>query len=226
MLKLMTPNTLTESSLEQLLTDPIYHQRIERIARKSTRNLPLSWEDAAQTAHMRVIQSAKRGKFHHGGFREFYYWAMAVAHNAIVDVVRREYYRSHLSLSQTGGDGRTTLLEQLPDPHHTWDSIERADLVVKVRAAIAELDCRYPARRYGLLWSSRVEGLTQAQIAVKLNLSQSAVSKRWREMVTRVVQHLGLVSGDSIQPQIEENAARYLTPSGQQRLRERSHQSW
>ena len=225
----MISNSVAELPLEQLLTNPIHHQRIERIARATTKGRNLAWEDAAQTAHFKVLQSAQNGKFYYGGIKEFYHWAARVAHSAIIDLVRQEYRRTHISLNQPVSGTDLTLLDTVPAPQHSWDVVEKADLIAKVREAIAELDQQYPQRHYRQLWNSRVQGVTQVQIAKQLNISQGAVSKRWQELTLRVAQYLGLDESDahsSMSHPLTERSEQLLAPSQQRRLRQRSVQVW
>ena len=225
----MTSNSVAELQLEQVLTNPIHHQRIERIARATTKGMNLAWEDAAQAAHFKVLQAAKNGKFYYGGIKEFYHWAARVAHSAIIDLVRQEYRRTHISLNQPLPGTDLTLIDTVPEPQQSWETLENADLVVKVREAIAELDQRYPQRDYRLLWHYRVQGITQAEIANHLGISQGTVSKRWQELTLRIAEYLGLdESSDhvSIGQSLPERSDQLLTPGQQRLLRQRSTQSW
>lgn len=224
----MISQSLAELPLEQLLTRKSHHQRIERMARSLTRGLNLAWEDAAQSAHFKVLQAAQNRKFHYGGTEEFYHWATKVARTAIIDLVRQEYRRSHISLNHPLIGTDLTLMDIVPDPCQTWEIMEHADLVLKVREAIAELDQRYPQRHYRQLWNDRVQGLTQAQTAQQLHISQGAVSKRWQELALRIIEYLGLEQSSSNQMRKTAMArtAQLLTTDQHRHLRQRSSQSW
>ena len=225
----MISNSLAELPLEQLLTNPIHHQRIERIARATTKGMNLAWEDAAQTAHFKVLQAAQNGNFYYGGIKEFYHWAAKVAHSAMIDLVRHEYRRTHISLNQPLSGTDLTLLDTVQDPQHSWEVVEHADLVIKVREAIAELDQQYPQRHYCQLWNYRVQGIRQTQIARHLNISQSAVSKRWQELTLRVAQYLGLdepSAHSSTGKTCADRSEQLLAPEQQRLLRQRSVRSW
>ncbi|MEM9218415.1 MAG: sigma-70 family RNA polymerase sigma factor [Cyanobacteria bacterium P01_F01_bin.150] len=213
-----------ELKLAQLLTHPIHHQRIERIARSLTKGINLTWEDAAQVAHFKVVQTAQSENFYYGGAQEFYHWATKVAHSAIIDLIRQEYRRTHISLNQPLSGTDLTLMDTVPDPSQNWDELEQVDLMNKVREAIADLDQIYPQRHYRQLWIYRVQGLTQTKIAQHLNITQGAVSKRWHELTLRVTQYLGLneaTAHSSADPLME-----LLTHNHQHRLRRQSSQSW
>lgn len=225
----MISNATAELPLEQLLTNPIHHRRIEHIARSLTKNMDLTWEDAAQAAHFKVLQAAQSGKFYYGGIKEFYNWATKVAHSAIVDLIRHEYRRTHISLNQPLSGTDLTLMDTVPDPYQTWDNLEQVDLILKVREAIAELDQRHPQRHYRQLWTYRVQGLTQTQIAQHLNITQGAVSKRWHELTLRVAQYLGLDEASAHSPmghELTDRSNQLLTPGQHRQLRQRSSQSW
>ena len=225
----MISNAVAELPLEQLLTNPIHHRRIEHIARSLTKNMDLAWEDAAQAAHFKVLQAAQSGKFYYGGVKEFYYWATTVAHRAIIDLIRHEYRRTHISLNQPLYGTDLTLMDTVPDPSQTWDNLEQVDLVLKVREAIAELDQRHPQRHYRQLWTYRVQGLTQTQIAQHLNITQGAVSKRWHELTLQVAQYLGLDEASAHSPiehPLTDRSNQLLTPGQHRQLRHRSSQSW
>lgn len=224
----MISQSLAELPLEQLLTRQSHHQRIERIARSITKGIDLAWEDAAQAAHFKVLEAAQNGKFHYGGTEEFYRWATRVARTTIIDLVRQEYRRSHISLNRPVAGTDLTLMDIVPDPSQSWEDMEHTDLRLKVREAIAELDQRYPQRHYRQIWNDRVQGLTQAQIAQHLHISQGAVSKRWQELALRVLEYLGLEHSSSkqIRKTTMARSGQLLTTEQHSHLRQRSSQSW
>lgn len=225
----MISNAVTELSLEQLLTDSTYHRRIEYIARSLTRGRELTWEDAAQSAHFKVLQAAQSGKFYYGGTKEFYSWAAKVAHRTIIDLLRHEYRRPHISLNQPIKGTDLTLIDTVADPYENWAELEQVDLIFKVREAIAELDQCHPQRHYRMLWIYRVQGLTQTQMAQHLNMAQGTVSKRWQELTIKVAEYLGLAEAPSDSPMgtiVTQRSNQLLDPDQQSQLRQRSSQSW
>ena len=226
----MIANAIAELPLEQLLTDPFHHRRIERIARSLTRGVDLAWEDAAQVAHFKVLQAAQCGKFYYGGMKEFYNWATKVARRAIIDWIRQEYRRTHISLNQPLSGTDLTLMDTVADPYQSWDELEQNDLALRVKEAIAELDQRYPQRDYRKLWIYRVQGLTQTQIAQHLDITQGAVSKRWHELTLRVARYLGLDEAADRAPvgsTLANRSKQLLSAERQRQLRQhRSSQSW
>jgi transcription initiation factor TFIIIB Brf1 subunit/transcription initiation factor TFIIB len=76
--------------------------------------------------------------------------------------------------------------------------LETADLVARVRVAIIDLDKLYPDRSYYQLWLGKVNEQTQAEIAKKLGLTQSAISKRWQELIIRLTIELELEPAPSV----------------------------
>jgi RNA polymerase sigma factor (sigma-70 family) len=206
----------------RLLLNPRHQTLVERIARRQTRGTSVLWEDAAQSAHAKVLQALQAGKFRQGGINEFYCWAATVARFEIIDLVRRERYRNCASLDRPIPGTDVLLSETIADPFNLLDAVERSDLALRAIEAIALLDQRYPDRAYGLLWQGRVQGKHQTQIAAELGLTQGAVSKRWKELVRRVAETLELLDDASTQP-----SAPPLSSEAQQRkVRSRSQSQW
>lgn len=187
---------------EELLIYPEHQQRVERIARKNTKGTLVSWQDAAQDAHLKVLQAGRNKRFRRGGVREFYRWAAAVAQNEIIDLVRREKRRQEQwiskSLDQLIPGTDMLLWETIADDSNLSDAVERADLVLKAVEAIAKIDQRYPTRGYLKLWTSRVQEKTQQQIAVEVGVAQGEISKRWQELLGRIAEELGLLQAEDV----------------------------
>lgn len=194
---------------EELLLYREHQQRVERIARKNTRGSIVSWEDAAQDAHVKVLQAARSRRFCWGSVREFYCWAAVVAHNEIIDIVRREQRRQEQLLSKSldqlipGTD--IFLRETIADDFNLSDAVEHADLVLKAAEVIATIEQRYPSRGYLKLWSSRVQEKTQQQIAAELGVTQGEISKRWKELSGRITDELGLLQTEDVKRQSKAN---------------------
>jgi RNA polymerase sigma factor (sigma-70 family) len=175
-----------------ILLSLAYRQRLEKIARKYTRKQGLSWEDAFQTAYLKVFSALQAAKFQKGSVEQFYYWAVAVARYVIIDFVRKESLRKCQSLDDNIPGTDIALLDTIPDEFSTLDTIERADLVLKALESIYKVDKCYPHRNYLKLWQGKVDGKTQTQLAAELRISQGEVSKRWQELLRHTAELLGL----------------------------------
>lgn len=186
----------------QLLLNPDHRQRVERIARKQTRGTSVSWEDASQNAHIKLLQVVKAGKFRQGRVDEFYRWAATVARFEIIDLVRREQQWNCKSLDQTIPGTDLPLLETIPDDFSALDAVERTDLVLMAIDAIATIDRLYPDRGYLKLWQGRVQGKNQSQLAAELCITQGAISKRWQELSKRIAEALGLLPVENVKQEL------------------------
>ncbi|MEA5598766.1 sigma-70 family RNA polymerase sigma factor [Rivularia sp. UHCC 0363] len=186
---------------EQLLIDSKYRQLVEKIARKHTRNSSMSWEDAAQTAHIKVFQAVKAGKFSIHQAHNFYCWAATVARNAVIDFVRKEGRSSCQSLDKIIAGTDVSLLDTVASELDLLDAVERADIVIVAKEAIIKLAQQYPDRGYLKLWQGMVEGKKQTQLAIDLKITQGEVSRRRKELLERVNQELGLVQPQDIKQQ-------------------------
>lgn len=203
---------------ENLLNDPEHQLRVEKIARKNTRGTVVSWEDAAQTAHTKLLEAVKAHKFRHGKAEQFYAWAARVARYAVIDLVRREQRRVCVSLDQVTPGSTSPWLDLIHDDLDLLSVLETEDLITRTLEAIATLDQRYPEKGYRTLWQGMVEGKDQSQIAIDLGVTQSAVSKRLKDLYRRVAEQLGLLRMEDIHH--ESAHLRQTTPP---RTRSRSH---
>lgn len=191
--------TVKPHPYERLLIVPEHCQRIEQIARKQTRGTTIAWEDAAQVAQIKVLQAVRNGKFRQGGADEFYRWAATVARFEIIDLVRKEKYRHCTSLDAAIIGTDLLLADTIADDFNALDSLEQTDLIVRAMTTIRELDQRHPERNYLKLWQGQVQGKKQTQLAMELGVSQGEVSKRWKELVGKVAETLGLLKPETIQ---------------------------
>ncbi|MBV9389689.1 MAG: sigma-70 family RNA polymerase sigma factor [Chroococcidiopsidaceae cyanobacterium CP_BM_ER_R8_30] len=193
---------------EQLLLDQAHQRRIERIARKQTRGSGIAWEDAAQTAHEKVLQAVREGRFAHGGVKEFYHWAATVAYYRIIDLVRKEKRQQVLlccqSLDELIPGTDITLSETISDKFDSWQVLERADLVAKAVAAIATIDQRYPSKGYLKLWQNWLQDKTQLQLATELGVTQGEISKRWQKLLALVATELGLLQIKNVKRELHK----------------------
>ena len=213
------PSKQTAEPNEQLLIDSKYREIVEKIARKHTRNSSMSWEDAAQTAHIKVFRMVKAGKFRTHQVNNFYCWAATVARNAVIDFVRKENLRNCSSLDKNMAGTDVSLLDTVADKFNLLDAVERADIVIVAKEAIKKLAQLYPERGYIKLWQGLVEGKKQTQLAVDLQITQSEVSRRRKELLERIAQELGLLQPKAIKQ--EQNKVRKSKAA-----RKRSQEQW
>lgn len=178
-----------------LQIDATHQQLITKIARKYCY---ANWEDATQTAMMKVYEAVKAGKFHQGGIAEFQRWATVVARYEILNFVKKESLRSHQSLDATIAGTDVSLVDTIADEFNLLEAVARADLIIKAKQAIINLDSLYPKRGYLKLWQLIVTGKTQTEQASALGVSQGEVSKRWKELVGRVTIELGFLEPEAI----------------------------
>ncbi|HEY9799981.1 MAG TPA: sigma-70 family RNA polymerase sigma factor [Leptolyngbyaceae cyanobacterium] len=207
------------SSYQGILVSVDYQQRLEKIARKYTRETGLSWEDAFQAAYLKVLSALQSAKFREGSLEQFYSWAVAVARCVIIDFVRKENLRKCQSLDDNIPGTDMSLLDTIPDDFSTLDVTERADLIVKALESISQLDKCYPHRNYLKLWQGKVDGKTQTQIAAELRISQGEVSKRWQELLGRIAELLGLL-------EIKDVKEKQLETRQQKTAYKRSTKQW
>ncbi|TFI53124.1 sigma-70 family RNA polymerase sigma factor [Mastigocladus laminosus UU774] len=180
------------SDYTEMLLQSGYRQRLEKIARKYTKGTGLSWEDAIQNAHLKIIQAFQSDKFHQGGVEQFYRWAITVARYAIIDFVRQESLRKCQSLDCNIPGTDICLLDTIPDEFSILEATEHRDLILKAIEAIYQLDQCYPHQKYLQLWQAKIHGKTQNQVAAELRVSQSEISKRWQELLGRIAKSLEL----------------------------------
>jgi RNA polymerase sigma factor (sigma-70 family) len=202
---------------EALLTDRAHIQRIAQIARKQTRGSTLDWEDAAQSAQIKILQAVKLGKFHQGDRQAFFRWATTVAKFEIIDLVRRDQRQRCTSLDQSIAGLELTWLDTVADSFDALDSLIQADRIERVRMAIHQLEQQYPAKSFLALWQGQIQGKNQTELAAALGITQSAVSKRWKELVQKIAEQLGL---------FETGLPQLVQTPPQQRTRARSTEIW
>jgi RNA polymerase sigma factor (sigma-70 family) len=184
--------------ITHLQINATHQEVIAKIARKYTRGTSISWEDAVQTGMMKVYEAVNAGKFQHGGIEEFQRWATVVARYEILNFVKKEDRRSHQSLDViiTGTD--LSLVDTIPDEFNLLETVARADLVIKAKQAIINLDTCYPKRGYLKLWQGKLQNKTLTQIGYELGISQGEASRRWKELVGRVAIELGLLQDEAV----------------------------
>lgn len=202
---------------QQLLNHPPYRQRVEKIARYKVKGSTVCWEDAAQVAHLKVLQAAKNGKFRkvrEGGVRDFYAWATVIARNQIVDLIRKEYRR------QAKCCPNNTVLNNLASEIDLAEALEYADLVSKIPETIATIDQRYPKKAYQKLFDGLVADKSQSQLATELGVSQGEISKRRKELNLRIWKELGFLNVKEVEAQLKE------IRQGKSKRRDRTDEQW
>lgn len=180
-------------SQESLLLNLKHRRIVEKIARKYTRGTSVIWEDALQTAFIKVLEAIKAGRFRHGGTEEFYRWATVVARYEIIDFVRREIRRQCSSLDQAVPGTDLSMLETIPDKLNLFDAVEHADFTLHVIEVINTLDKCYSERGYLHIWQGQIQGKKQIEIAQEMGVTQPEVSKRRKELTMLVAYELGLL---------------------------------
>ena len=176
---------------EPRLTNTEHLYRIGQISRKQTRGSDVDWQDAVQEVQLKLIAAVRGGKFRSGTPQDFDRWAATVARFAIIDLVRRSKCHQTESLDRELFDN-IALLDLIADPCDLLATIERADLIYRIRVTIIDLDRAYPDRSYYRLWLAKVHEKKQTQIAQELGLTQGAISKRWQELLARLTLSLNL----------------------------------
>lgn len=188
--------------LDSQIYEPVF-KTVERIARKHTRGTSVSWEDAKQVAHIKVLQATQAGMFRQGGVEEFHHWAATVARFAIIDYIRKQKQSDCQSLYQNVPGTELSLLDTVADEFDLLDAVERTDLVLKAIEAITELDHRYPNRGYLKLWQGLKQGKNQSQLAAELGMTQGTISKRWKELCKTIAEMLGLFETENIKQELQ-----------------------
>jgi RNA polymerase sigma factor (sigma-70 family) len=179
------PSTPIEG--ERLLLDRAHRQQLEQIARKQTRGSNLAWEDAMQSAQIKVLQAFRAGKFRDGDAADFYRWASCVARYEIIDLVRKAQRECCTSLDQPIGDGEISWLELVADEFNPLENLVRLDLVERVIAAIMAIDQAQPEKFFFKLWQAKLTGKRQTELAAELGMTQSTISKRWKELTQQIL---------------------------------------
>jgi RNA polymerase sigma factor (sigma-70 family) len=183
-------NSAHFARLEYRLSDPEHLCRITQIAHKQTRCTTVDWQDALQTAQLKLVKGLRAGKFT-GTEAEFDRWALTVAKFAIIDLVRSSM-RHHTQSIDRLSEENLAIIDTLTNFDDELDNIESADFAWQVRERVLAFDRLYPTRCYYRLWQGKVDDLTQSEIAQELGLSQGTISKRWQELIAHLALELGM----------------------------------
>jgi RNA polymerase sigma-70 factor (ECF subfamily) len=117
-------------------------------------------------------------------------WLMRVVRNLALDKLRQAKSRSAMNIVPLNSDntGSDTLVDLLPDTNPTpHDQVCTKDVAVVVRHALQQL----PAPQYQAITLAYFGGLTQQEIADKLNLPLGTVKTRTRGALHRLHHLLG-----------------------------------
>jgi RNA polymerase sigma factor (sigma-70 family) len=181
---------LNSASLEHRLIDSEHLRRITQIAHKQTRCTNVDWQDALQTAQLKLVKGLRAGKFT-GTEAEFDRWALTVAKFAIIDLVRHSMRHPTQSIDRLSEEN-LAIIDTLIHFDDELDNIEAADFAWQVQERVLAFDRLYPNRGYYRLWQGKVNDLTQSEIAQELGLTQGTISKRWQELITHLALELGM----------------------------------
>ena len=175
----------------QLINCSDHRKIMEKIARKRTYNTSLPWEDALQIAYLKIVEAIQAGKFSGDTTKDFYRWSSKVAKNSIIDCIYQGKNQNWISLDRYVSETNVPLLETLSNKSNLWENLEIEDLALKAAQIIENLDQYYPKRKYQDLWLGRLHGKTQTQLAQEMGLRQSTISKRWKELESRLLEEMG-----------------------------------
>ncbi len=171
----------TSLSLEHRLSDPEHLRKMTQIAYKQTRCTNVDWQDALQTAQLKLLKGLRAGKFT-GNEANFDRWALTVAKFAIIDLIRASVRHNTQSIDRLSA-ANLAIIDTLANINDELANIESADLVWQVREKVLYLDRLYPQRSYYRLWLGKVNEATQSEIAQQLGVTQGTISKRWKDLV-------------------------------------------
>lgn len=214
---------------EHLLRDRKLRQKVEILARQKTRDTPGLWQDAAQVAYIKIIVGVRRPKFSWLGVAEFYKWAKQAASSAINDLIRKEkrlrggsFQEPSLDAPLSGEDteGETLTLGDTTADEKFSEAVKLAERVEEVRTAVEQIDRRYPKKGYLALWTGLLQEKDVSQIAAALGVKQPEISKRWRELSSRIAGELGLLTLEQVEREVR------AIRQGRGKGRKRSDTQW
>lgn len=206
----------SKTSAFRSMIDPESRVIIEKIAKKQTRGTKILWEDAAQAACMKVWEAVQAGKFQ-GGSVEFQHWAATVAKYTIIDLVRKENKFSLISLDRNIPGTDVPLIDTVADRLDLMDAVERADLILRIRNIVLNLDRRFPKKKYLYLYQGLSQGKKTTQIAKEQGITQGTISKRKWELIKLIAEELGLLDIDNVKQQLKSQSAAKIRPRSQEK---------
>ncbi|MDJ0718721.1 MAG: hypothetical protein QNJ54_31595 [Prochloraceae cyanobacterium] len=146
---------------------------------------------------------------------EFKHWSATVAKLMIIDLIRKEKLFFDRSVSGTN----LPLVETVPEGLESIDSLKRADLILKIRNIVLNLDKRFPKKQYLRLYKGLSQGKKITQIAKEQGITQGAMSKRKWELVQLIAQELELFPIENLKKQLKNQTE-------SRKIRQRSQQKW
>jgi RNA polymerase sigma-70 factor (ECF subfamily) len=167
------------ATADQTAFDELYRLTVNRIYGSALRVLrsPDHAQEVTQEVYVEVWRQAPRYRADKGSVAA---WMATMAHRRAVDRVRSVS-------SEVARDERYAWIEPDGDSDEVWDSVAQKHDVARVRAAIATLT-QFQREAVQLAY---YEGLTQSQIAKKLNLPLGTVKTRIRDGLRRLGEALG-----------------------------------
>jgi RNA polymerase sigma-70 factor (ECF subfamily) len=164
---------------DQTAFDEMYRLTAHRVYGSVLRVLrsPEHAQEVTQEVYVEVWKQAPRYTADKGSVAA---WMATMAHRRAVDRVRSVS-------SDVARDQRYAFIDTERESDEVWDSVAQKHDVERVRAAIATLT---PIQREALQLAY-YEGLTQSQIAKKLNLPLGTVKTRIRDGLRRLGEALG-----------------------------------
>jgi RNA polymerase sigma-70 factor, ECF subfamily len=164
---------------DQTAFDEMYRLTVTRIFGTVLRVLrsPDHAQEVTQEVYVEVWKQAPRYTADKGSVAA---WMATMAHRRAVDRVRS-------ASSEVARDQRYAQLDAEPENDEVWESVAQKHDVERVRVAIATLT-KFQRDAIQLAY---YEGLTQSQIAKKLNLPLGTVKTRIRDGLRRLGDALG-----------------------------------
>jgi RNA polymerase sigma factor (sigma-70 family) len=209
-------------NFEQILTSIRHQRQVEAIAKKNIRGTSIHWEDAAQIVHLKLLEVVRAGRFREGSEEQFYRWAASVAKHTIIDFVRKELrHERNRRLDKSIAGTELKLLDTVPSPVDEMDTLESTNLTHKILDALVQLDHSHPGKHYRQIVCGLANGQTQTKLAKELGITQSAISKRLKELPKLMdgILQLGIFSAQTV-GQTNQNLRKSKT------LRQRSDEQW
>jgi RNA polymerase sigma-70 factor (ECF subfamily) len=164
---------------DQTSFDELYGLTVHRVYGSVLRVLrsPEHAQEVTQEVYVEIWKQAPRYAADKGTVSA---WMTTMAHRRAVDRVRS-------ASSEVARDQRYAILDADRESDEVWDSVAQHHDVARVRAAIATLT-KFQRDAIQLAY---YDGLTQSQIAKKLNLPLGTVKTRIRDGLRRLGEALG-----------------------------------
>ena len=164
---------------DQAAFDELYHLTVRRVYGTVLRILRSAdhAQEVAQEVYVEIWKQAPRFSAEKGSVAA---WIATMAHRRAVDRVRSVS-------SEVARDERYAFIDLDRESDEVWDTVAQKYDVERVRQAIATLT---PIQRQAVQLAY-YEGLTQSQIATKLDLPLGTVKTRIRDGLRRLGEALG-----------------------------------